>query len=210
MSQDPAEPQDWQRDTFELLNGYRAGDEAALDKILERYQHRVARVVSTRLGSWLRTRVEVDDVTQEVLLRVALNLDEYEHREEASLLDWIAGIVENQIRVLARHHRRQKRDPEREISSGGDRADNLGDVLPSETRGPATRVEAQDDEILLYECLDQLEELDRELIVMREMMGGSWEFVAEKLGLTSGNSTRKAYLRARTRLAAKLLGRNLP
>jgi len=210
MPEEPEETQNWQRDTYELLNGYREGDEAALDEILERYQQRVARVVSTRLGSWLRTRVEVEDVTQEVLLRVALKLDQYEHREEASLLDWIAGIVENQIRVLARHHRRQKRDTEREVSSSGEGPDNLGDALPSETRGPATRAEVQDDETLLYDCLDQLDELDRELIVMREMMGGSWEFVAERLGLSSGNSTRKAYLRARTRLASKLLGRRLP
>ncbi|MAF67119.1 MAG: sigma-70 family RNA polymerase sigma factor [Planctomycetota bacterium] len=191
-----------------LLRAYQAGDSEALDRLLSRVHPRVERIARARLGHTLRGKVDALDVTQEALLRASQHLADFEEREDASLIDWLAKIVENEVLRQAEHFAAQKRDLRRE-----ERLDRyadphwdseLPDELADETAGPHTRVSRGEMARLVDECLAELREEHREVILLRDYAGGSWSFVADSLGRPSADAAMQLYRRARIELADKV------
>ena len=76
-------------DDFELVEAFRRGDEKAFEEIVRRYQHQVANIIYLTLGS----REEVEDLSQEVFIRVYKSLARFEF--DASLYSWIYRIAVN-------------------------------------------------------------------------------------------------------------------
>ena len=192
-----------------LLRRYQSGDQEALNELLDRYRGRVERIVRARLGRWLRARVDIEDVVQEVLLHASLDLEDFEIREDAGLINWMAKVAENEIKRLAEYHGAQKRDLRMEHGLDQSQGPKIAQMRDLD-KGPATQAENREEEDLLLECLDSLEELDRELILLRVFAGASYEFLAERLGLPGANASTKAFFRARTKLAKELAARTGP
>ena len=97
-----------------LLERYQGGDEAALNKLMTRYYPRVERIVRARMGGFLRSRMEVEDVLQQVFVRAMRDMGGLELREDAALIHWLARLVENELANLARNQKAIKRDARRE------------------------------------------------------------------------------------------------
>ena len=102
--------------SISLFRRYRAGDEAALEDLLNRYLPRVFRIVRASLSGELKSKLEADDVVQVVMLRAVESLDSFEFREDAALVKWMARIARNEIIHQARKLQAVKRDPRREMS----------------------------------------------------------------------------------------------
>jgi RNA polymerase sigma factor (sigma-70 family) len=97
-------------DSLELLRRHRAGDSDALGRLIERYLPRITRIVRVRLGTFLRNRESIDDVVQNVLIRLVQAIDTYEERTDAHWIDWVAKLAHNEVLNLVRRERAQKRD----------------------------------------------------------------------------------------------------
>ena len=92
--------------TLFLLERVRAGDTAALNRLLDRYLPRLSRWASGRLPQWARDLSDTDDLVQDTLIRSVANLDHFEASGEGALQAYLRGAVMNRIRDEIRRHRR--------------------------------------------------------------------------------------------------------
>lgn len=190
--------------SLELVTRAQGGDRDALERLIARYRERVLKIVRLRMGRRLRECVESQDILQETFLTAVQKLESFEMREEASLINWLARLAENQIRAKADYHGAKKRDHERgarlDPSSGPPGARELG----ASATQPIDRLARDEEKRIVEECLAELDEEYRELILLREYMGASWEAVAEETGRPSAAAARMKHAVARIELG-KLL-----
>ncbi len=90
-----------------LVSRAQEGDRAAFDQLVERYRPRIATLLRARLGEYLRARVDVDDLIQEVLLRAFSSLPQFRWSEDEAVFRWLSTIARNVVYEVAR---REKRD----------------------------------------------------------------------------------------------------
>jgi RNA polymerase sigma-70 factor (ECF subfamily) len=74
---------------FRLVTAFKAGDRIAFEELVRKYQRQVANIIYLTLGN----REEVQDITQEVFIRVYRSIDKFEF--DASFFSWIYRITTN-------------------------------------------------------------------------------------------------------------------
>jgi RNA polymerase sigma-70 factor, ECF subfamily len=212
---DPA-PQDLPRThgdltvTIDLLRRAQSGNAEALNRLFARYYERVRRIVRLRLGTRLRQRVESSDILQETFIAAVDGFDRFEMRDEASFINWLARIAERQVLAAADYHIAQKRNPAREvpIHKDEDQSDIGIDPVASGLIPPDLLARAELTR-MIEECLQELREDYRELIILRNYAGASWEVVAEQTGRPSAAAARMMHAKAIVELG-KALRRRMP
>jgi len=193
--------------TLQLVRRAQGGDRSALQPLFDRYYEPVRRIVRLRLGSALRSRLDSGDIVQETFLSALAGFDRFEVRDEASLLQWLAVLAENRIRDAADFHAAGKRDAAREVRlSVPGRSGSIGLDPAATGLSPAAGV-ARDEQVhALEEALAGLPEAERELVVLRDYVGMSWEEVAERTGRPSAAAARMAHGKVLLALGARLRG----
>ena len=112
-------------DDPELLQGIASGDADSLAKFLSTNQRQLCAFISRRLGEALRTKVEVDDIFQEVSADAVKALSP-EFPGEREPFSWLCHIAERRIVDAHRHHfaaKKREAGKERALDarpSGGD------------------------------------------------------------------------------------------
>lgn len=198
---DPADPV---TRSVELLRRARAGERSALNRLFERYYGRLRRIVRVRLGPALRRQVDSAEILQETFAAAVKDLERFEIREEASLIHWLGRIAHHRILEAARRAERgvgreRLHDPPETDRPG--RRDAVPDTSPTPSEAAAHREEAA----RLERCLDGLPEAERELILLRDYAGASWQLVAEATGRPSADAARMAHSRAMAALTAAMV-----
>lgn len=178
-----------QRDDFKLIEAFRKGDEKAFEEIVRRYQRQVANIIYLTLGN----REEVDDLSQEVFVRVFRSLDRFEF--DSSVYSWIYRIAVNLCIDEIRKKKIRKLIP----------LDFLTEKkLESEKRSKETATSS--DELLQKEkkeiirgALDKLSPLHRTVILLREYQDLSYGEIAKTLRI-SPQAVKSRIFRAREEL----------
>ncbi len=96
-------------DTAFLINAARKGDASALEILFHRFLPRVNRIASIRMGCRLKEFADHEDIVQESMIEAFLRLPTMDLRHDGAFLNWLATIVENNIRDHRRHLSAQKR-----------------------------------------------------------------------------------------------------
>jgi RNA polymerase sigma-70 factor, ECF subfamily len=149
------------QDDGELIRRWRAGEPAAFDALVRRWQQPVARFLSRLLGS----AAPVADVCQELFLRVYLSRDRY--REEGSFSAWLYRIALNLSRDHARRQARQPVSLREEVAAGS----------------PATpHWERREIQEVVDFALGQLAPSLREVLVLRHYESMNFEDMGRLLG----------------------------
>lgn len=181
------------------------GDAEALNELFQRYRDRLWRVVHLRMHPRLMGRVDASDVIQEVYLEAARGLEQYCQEPPLPFYLWLRHITgQKLVDAHRRHLGAQARDAFRECtvyngampepSSASVAAQLLGKLTtPSQA---AVRVELT---LRIQETLNSMEEVDREVLVLRHFEQMSNSEVAQVLGL-SESAASKRYIRALERL----------
>jgi RNA polymerase sigma factor (sigma-70 family) len=178
--------------TFALVEQAKAGDREALDRLFARYLPSLRRWASGRLPRWTRDLMDTDDLVQETVIRAVKRMDQFESRHEGALQAYLRQAIMNRIRDEVR---RAKRSP---VETALD--DNASDHAASPLEN-AIGVEALE----RYEAaLARLRPEEREAIVARVEMDGSYQEVARALGKPSADAARMAVSRALLRLAEEM------
>src|SRR5262245_8006307 len=198
MSQETGEPDD-------LLERVRAGDGDALAELFARHRDRLKRMVRLRLDRRLQGRVDPSDVLQDAYLDVARRAAEYADNPTMPLYLWLRFLTGQRLLMIHRHHLgTQMRDAGQEVSlhrgaipqaSSASLAAVLLGRLTSPTQA-AARAEMQ---LRLQEVLNGMEQLDREVLVLRHFEELSNNETAEVLGLQKSAASNR-YVRALGRL----------
>ncbi|MFG0316078.1 MAG: RNA polymerase sigma factor [Planctomycetota bacterium JB042] len=202
-------PNDELTRSLDLMKRAQGGDDAALNRLVERYYDRVRPIVRARLGERLRRRVDSGDILQNTFATVVRTYDRFDVNDEASLIAWMSRIAENQI--LDEHDRQsaKKRRAEREVELDAGASDDRAVDPSSPANGPGESVERRERDELLEEALGELSELYRELILLRDYMGFSWEEVASRTGRPTAAAARMMHATARIELGKLLRQRGV-
>ena len=95
--------------TFDLVERFRAGDEAAFGQLFAVYRPRLAVLIRYKLSEPLRERVEVDDILQDVFFAASKDIRSFTYRSPGSFMSWLSRIADHLIADEARSAARQKR-----------------------------------------------------------------------------------------------------
>jgi RNA polymerase sigma-70 factor, ECF subfamily len=173
-----------------LVRLAQSGTEAAYEELVRRHQRRVTALV----GSILRRREDVEDVVQQVFLKVFVSLKRFDLR--AAFSTWLYKITVNECWDYLRKKKVRPLVYESDLSE--EQVSRLDGIVSADRppEGPSERAEVKE---LLDWMLDKLPEQDRQLLVLKEMEGFSVHELAEILGLNV-NTVKVRLFRARARL----------
>lgn len=190
--------------TIDLLREAQNGQTAARDELFARYADRVLGIVRARLGPKLRRNVESGDIQQEALIEALTSLDRFTSEDESSLIRWLAAIVQNRISARAKYYNAERRNSAAEVSIDGRGPEREPMDLPDRQGSHTMQIRQNEETLILEGCLHELPENYRELILLRDYAGASWEDIAKETGSKSPDAARMMHTRARTQLG-KLL-----
>jgi RNA polymerase sigma-70 factor (ECF subfamily) len=194
--------------TQELLAQARGGDARAVDELLARHRDSVRHMIGLRLDRAIAPRVDASDVVQDVLLEASRRLQEYLQDPAMPFHLWLRCLAKDRIIDAHRRHRKaQRRTVDREQAMRKEWADRssmeLAAQLIDRELTPATAALRQELESRFQEVLEDLNEDDREIILMRHFEQLSNQDVAAALGLSEAAAGMR-HLRALRRLKTLL------
>lgn len=173
--------------TERLIRDATDGLPSARSELVERHRAPLREYVRARVGSHLRSRIEIDDVLQESLARALASLSEFEWRGEGSFLRWLKGIASHEILRLAKRERHRN-------FIAIEPAD-----LPDDGSSPSQGVRRKERFDRLQRALDGLSPEHREVIVLARIKGMRLTDVAERMDRTP-NAVAQLLGRALTKL----------
>jgi len=188
-----------------LESRLREGDSQALAELFARERDRLWRMVSFRLAEPLRARLGPDDVLQEAFLDASQRLGHYKDCPGHSPFVWLRMVVNQTLVDLHRRHLgAQRREVGREVSLGSSPfaqttsasvAIQLVGAFTSPSQA-AVRAEAVG---LVEQAIEQMDPIDREVLVLRHFEELTNTEVAETLGIEQKAASIR-YVRALRRL----------
>jgi RNA polymerase sigma-70 factor, ECF subfamily len=172
-----------------LLERCREGDQLAWEALVRTFQARVYGIACHYLGNPEDAR----DAAQEIFVRVYQSLGP--EITEQRFLPWLIRIARN---CCVDHIRRRKaRRTANELSADGFHQ------IPDTRETPEEHWAADSRKRVIYLALQQLTQYNREIILLKDILGLSLEEIALQLGLPLGTVKSRSN-RARIELAEKL------
>ncbi len=172
-----------------LLERCCRGDELAWEALVRQFQARIYGIAYHYVGNTEDAR----DLAQEVFVRIYQNLTLWP--DEARFLPWILRIARN---ICIDHLRRTKaRPPVHDLAS-----DELL-TLRAPGSNPEQLYAADSRKRLIHRALQQMTDLNREIILLKDIQGLTLEEIASTLDVPLGTIKSRSN-RARIELARKL------
>jgi RNA polymerase sigma-70 factor (ECF subfamily) len=184
----------------EVIESCKAGDERAFAEIVLLSKKKVFNIAYRMLGN----SEEAKDLSQEVFISVFDSIKDL--REEIKFDSWLTQITLNHCRNRRKYLKRRKYfnsdslDDPVETENG-----EVPKALYDPSDSPETLYEKKMVQELIQRGLQKLKEDQRELLVLRDLQGCSYEEVGELLGLPEGTVKSKLH-RARMDLKQVLEG----
>jgi len=177
---------------WELVERAKQGDRKAFHQLVDRFAPRLYQVAAVMTGNY----TDAQDLVQETLLGAYEGLPAFEGR--SSVKTWLTGIM---IRQASLQRRRSSRD--RKMASldqpavPGEVTDLRRGAASSETARTNARLD-------LMSLMSRLSEEHRDVLVLRELEGLSYEEIAQMMGVPRGTIESRLF---RARQALKELAR---
>lgn len=197
--------------TANLLVGAKRGDELAIEQLLTRHREALKRMIDMRLDKRVAQRVDVSDIVQEVLVEASRRLQIYLENPAMPFHLWIRQIAKDRIIDAHRRHRvsaKRSVDRERRLEVQGtldaSTIELAGQLLDPELT-PAAKATQREMALQVQACIEQLEDRDRDILLMRHYEQLTNQEVAVTLGLTEPAASMR-YLRALKRLRSIIAG----
>jgi RNA polymerase sigma-70 factor (ECF subfamily) len=170
-------------------------DNAAWDEIVARYRRKVFHIAYKFTGK----HDEAEDLMQEIFLRVFRSLEKF--NRDADFSTWLGSVARNHC---IDHYRAAKREREVLVE------DLLAfDSAPASSGNPHRALEDRDRSSFLRRGLELLPGKLREAVVLRDLVGLSYQEMAERLHLPEG-TVKSRINRGREELTRLLLRAQQP
>jgi len=196
-------------ETQELLKEAQQGAPDTVDRLLARHREPLRRIIGLRLDRALAARLDASDIVQEVLLEASRRLNDYLRDPAMPFHLWLRHIAKDHMIDAHRRHRQAQRravDRERPIvpAALADRSSfELAAQFFDHEPTPASAAIRHELQRRLDSAIDQLDDDDHEIILMRHFEQLSNQEAAAALGLTEAAASMR-YLRAVRRLRSLL------
>lgn len=189
MSRPPHNPRVGPADTHALVEGALGGDDVARGELLERLRPRLVLWAASRMSADLRSKVEPEDMAQEILLALHKSLDGFQGPDGRAFFAWMFKVAENRIRDTVDHFGAKKRQ-------------RIQPVSFSQT-SPSAAVARSEAVVRLQAAIETLPEDYKRVVQLRRLEERDTSEVAELMD-RSENAIRILYYRALKALKAAL------
>ena len=185
-----------------LLRRCLAGDAAAWEEIVQRYERRIYNLCYRFAGS----ADDAQDLTQEVFIKMYRTLSSYDV-ERGAFVTWVTSMTRN---LLVDHFRKTKHDrmtDSIDASSIPDQDDSptLADQLQTKAAPPDSTVQSREAQEMVHNALQKLSPELREAVILRDLQDRDYREIAEVLRVPEG-TVKSRINRGRAELA-RLLSR---
>jgi RNA polymerase sigma-70 factor (ECF subfamily) len=170
----------------DLVERMRAGDADALRDVVARYQKRIFALVY----GIVRDHHEVEDVAQEVFLKVFYKIHAFDRRSK--FFTWLYRVAANAAKD---HVKKRSRRPAVPLDENAD--------LAGDGDSPEGRAAARETQAMVRGAIDALPPRYREILTLRELEGLGYNEIAEVLQISIGTVESRLH-RARKKLEKRL------
>lgn len=174
---------------FELIERARSGDDGAFNQIVQVYRKRILGTIARLIGR----PEDVEDVGQEVFLRLYFSLDQL--RTPEVFEPWLYRLTVN---AAYDYLRRQKRRRESRMSDLSEQQVMMADAVAGSKHSDETQRRAKVKE-QVEDLLGQVSDEDRILLMLKEVEGLSLKEL-EKVYNANENALKVRLFRARQRV----------
>jgi RNA polymerase sigma-70 factor (ECF subfamily) len=195
-----------QPDASQLLVEARQGNDEALGALLELYRNHLQGRAGALISASLQGVVNPSDLVQQTFLEAYRDFRHFKGSTGAEWRAWLRRILaHNLANMLEKHLWARKRDRRRQISLDCRFAvppslvAHHGPSLAGVQSSPSAQAQRREASAILANTLVQLPEEHREVLVLRNYDGLSFEEVARHMGRTPG-AVRLLWVRALDRL----------
>ena len=171
------------------------GNQLAFQLLIERYQERIFGLVR----HYTTRSVEVEDIVQDTFIKAFRKLSTFQH--QSSFSTWLYRIAVNTALDFLK---RAGRNPVQAVED----PENLGTGLESGRASailpPEARLQREEIARITHAVLDELPEIFRTVLVLREFEDLSYQEMADLLGISIGTVESRLF-RARARFKDALV-----
>jgi RNA polymerase sigma-70 factor (ECF subfamily) len=192
-----------------LISLAACGDQHAAGTLFARFHERLLKMIRLRMDRRLKGRVDSEDILQEAYLDATQRLKDYAAHPPMSFFLWLRFLAAQKLIDAQRHHLGvEKRNAELEVSlyrgpmpeaTSASLAAQLLGRLTSPSRA-AIRAETQ---LKVQEVLNNMDSIDREVLVLRHFEHLTNNEVAELLAISKAAASKR-YVSALKRLKETL------
>ncbi len=181
----------WGQDESELVNELQAGSETAFEWVVTHYHAPVYSLILGMLGD----TSDAADASQEVFLKAFKGIRSF--RQGSSLKTWLYRIA---IREALNHRRWFKRHLQKNVSIDAEPEEGTAPIeIEDLAATPFDQLAAHEIQVAVQGALQQVPEIFRSAVILRDLEGLSYEEVAEVLDCSIG-TVKSRILRGRRAL----------
>ena len=178
-----------------IIRRVQHGDTEAFSVLVAAYEKNVFNVALQMTGN----REDAEDMAQEAFLKAYNSLPSF--RGDSKFSSWLYRIVSN---VCLDFKRRQSRRPSSSLTVEDDEGETLQLDIADESQSPEALLERKLTREAVRRGLASLPDEQRQILLLREIQGLSYEEIAEAMDLEPG-TVKSRIFRARKKLCAFLL-----
>ena len=186
-----------QKNEEQLVARIKAGDETAFAALMEENEKMVFNVALR----YTRNYDDASDVSQEVFIKAYRSIDGF--KGDSKLSTWLYRITVNVCLDFARKNRLQVKSIQ-DMAPENEDGEPFELPIPDTTYDPSALAEKKELREAILAAVDSLPAASREIVVMRDINGMSYNEIAEALHIELG-TVRSRLARARIRLRNKLV-----
>jgi len=178
-----------------LIERIKKGEHSAYNDMVDRYWDRIY----SRVNHLLKNKQDAEEVTQDAFIRAHRGLENF--RGDASFSTWLFQIATNLAHNRYWYWFRRKRDQSLSFDQplGEENNLTLESILPASGESPAQAVITQEFVDRVSECMSDLGEKHREILLLRNVHNYSYEEIARHLSISLG-TVKSRIARARESL----------
>ncbi|MCM8535633.1 MAG: sigma-70 family RNA polymerase sigma factor [Lentisphaeraceae bacterium] len=188
----------------ELIASFKKGSETSFDTLVERHFVKAYQIAH----GILRSNEDAEEVVQDSFAKIHRVLHEF--RGDSKFTTWMYRIVSNYSKNKYRWNKRRgaKKSLSIDAPLSGDDTGNIGMTLPGKEMNPQRGTSYNELEKGVYKHLDAISPLYREVLVLRNLEGYSYEDIANLLDCKIG-TVKSRIARGREELRNRLKNENL-
>lgn len=184
-------------DDEELVARCNSGDNQAFNELVLKYQKKVFNVAYRFVGD----QEEANDLAQEIFAAAYQNLKKF--RGDSKFSTWLFQIATNRGKNRFKYLKRRGFFVNKSSQNHDEDGESYQKVVPDFSTNPENILSSRQIQKVVQEAIEGLEPDHREIVILRDIEGFSYEEIAQMLDLPEG-TTKSRLHRARMVIKEKL------